>query len=138
MRVITSQSPADTEKAGEELAEYLKSGDIIAFFGGLGMGKTVFTRGLARGLGIDADVSSPTFSLINEYRGDEKRLCHMDAYRLSGADELFETGFFDYVETGWIAAVEWSENLSLTAQFTVSFERVDDNTRIIKMEGRGL
>lgn len=138
MREIITNSAAETEEAGKWLAGFVKDGDIIAYRGGLGMGKTTFTRGLAAGLGIEVDVSSPTFTLINEYRGERKRLCHVDAYRLHGADDLFETGFYDYVDAGWVAAVEWSEGIMLDAAFTVSFERLDDNIRKITFEGRGL
>ena len=138
MQEIISRSPEETEAAGEKLAALLEDGDIVAYTGGLGMGKTVFTRGLARGLGIEAEVSSPTFSIINEYRGTHRRLCHVDAYRLNGAEALLETGFFDYIDAGWIAAVEWSERVCPKAVVTVAFTRADDDTRIIRMEGKGL
>lgn len=138
MREIITNSAAETEKAGEWFASFLKSGDIVAYKGGLGMGKTTFTRGLARGLGISMEVSSPTFSLINEYRGEKNRLCHMDAYRLSCTDDLLDTGFYDYIDSGWIAAVEWSETVELDAAYTVSFERLGDDIRRITFEGGGI
>lgn len=138
MQEIISHSPQETEAAGEMLAARLCDGDIVAYTGGLGMGKTVFTRGVAKGLGIMADVSSPTFSIINEYRGSHHRLCHVDAYRLNSPEDLLETGFYDYIDAGWIAAVEWSERVLPDAAVTVAFTRVDDNTRIIRMEGKGL
>lgn len=138
MQEIVSHSPEETEAAGKELASLLCAGDVVAYTGGLGMGKTVFTRGLAKGLGIVADVSSPTFSIINEYRGSDHRLCHVDAYRLNGAEDLLDTGFYDYIDAGWIAAVEWSERVMPDAAITVAFTRVDDYTRIIRMEGKGL
>lgn len=138
MREIISHSAEETEAQGEKLARLLSPGDIVAYRGGLGMGKTVFTRGLARGLGISADVSSPTFSLINEYRGKGISLCHMDAYRLNNTDDLLDTGFYDYIDSGWAAAIEWSERLSLEAAFIVDFERINDDTRRIIIEGRGL
>lgn len=138
MREIYSHSPQETETAAEQLAKHLSGGDIVAYVGGLGMGKTVFTRGLVRGLGITAEVSSPTFSLINEYRGERFNLCHMDAYRLNGVDDLLDTGFYDYIDAGWIAAIEWSERLALDADVTVTFTRIDDNTRLIRLEGKGL
>ncbi len=138
MQEIISHSPEETEAAGEKLAALLEGGDIVAYTGGLGMGKTVFTRGLARGLGIAADVSSPTFSIINEYRGARHSLCHVDAYRLNSAEALLETGFFDYIDAGWIAAVEWSERVRPQAAVTVAFTRIDDQTRVIRMEGKGL
>ena len=97
----------------------------------------MFTRGLARGLGFDGDVSSPTFALIHEYRGGRLPLCHMDAYRLDGPDDLFETGFYDYLDDGWVIAVEWNERLGLETALSVTIERVDDTTRRIGLEGKG-
>lgn len=114
------------------------AGEIVAYRGGLGMGKTTFTRGLARGLGCADEVSSPTFTLINEYRGGRLNLCHLDAYRLQSADELFDIGFYDYLDAGWTAAVEWSEQVALEPALTVTFERTGDQSRIIRMEGKGL
>ena len=138
MREIISRSPEETQAVGEQLAVHLSGGDIIAYVGGLGMGKTVFTRGLARGLGIEAEVSSPTFALINEYRGGRFNLCHMDAYRLNGNDGLLDIGFYDYIDSGWIAAIEWSERLTLDANVMVTFSWIDDTTRLIRLEGKGL
>ncbi len=138
MREIETNSPAETEAVGESLAHLLGAGEIIAYLGGLGMGKTTFTRGLARGLGCTDEVSSPTFTLINEYRGGRLSLCHLDAYRLQSAEELFDTGFFDYLDAGWAAAVEWSEQVAVDAAITVTFERVSDQTRRIRLEGKGL
>jgi len=137
MTTFETHSPAETEKIGEMVAERLLPGDIVGFTGGLGMGKTVFTRGLAKGLGFDGDVSSPTFSLIHEYRGGKIPLCHMDAYRLTGPDDLFETGFYDYESDGWVIAVEWNERVELEPAVRVEIERIDDNSRRIKLEGRG-
>ena len=137
MTTFETHSPAETEKIGEIVAERLLPGDIVGFTGGLGMGKTVFTRGLAKGLGFDGDVSSPTFSLIHEYRGGKIPLCHMDAYRLTGPDDLFETGFYDYESDGWVIAVEWNERVELEPDVRVEIERIDDNSRRIKLEGRG-
>ena len=137
MTTFETHSPAETEKIGELVAERLLPGDIVGFMGGLGMGKTVFTRGLAKGLGFDGDVSSPTFSLINEYRGGRIPLCHMDAYRLTGPDDLFETGFYDYESGGWVIAVEWNERVELEPAIRVEIERIDDKSRRINLEGRG-
>ena len=138
MREIHSNSPAETEAAGHAIAGLLLPGEIVAYRGGLGMGKTTFTRGLARGLGCADEVSSPTFTLINEYRGGRLNLCHLDAYRLQSADELFDIGFYDYLDAGWTAAVEWSEQVALEPALTVTFERTGDQSRIIRMEGKGL
>ena len=137
MTVIETHSPAETEQAGAALAERLSPGDVVGFTGALGMGKTVFTRGLARGLGYDGDVTSPTFAIIHEYRGGRVPLCHMDAYRLNDAEDLFETGFYDYLDGGWIVAVEWNERVGVEPAVSVSIERVDDDTRRIRLEGRG-
>lgn len=110
MREYTSQSPEETERLGEQLAAELTPGTVVAFFGGMGMGKTVFTRGLARGLHSTESVSSPTFALVQEYGGTPP-LAHFDMYRISTWDDLYSTGFFDYIDMGWILAVEWSENI---------------------------
>ena len=105
-----TDSEAGTERAGEALAAYLHPGDVVALYGGLGAGKTAFVRGLARGLGVHARVSSPTFTIVNEYPGPVP-LFHFDMYRLGGADELFEIGWEDYLVRGGVCAVEWSENV---------------------------
>lgn len=99
----------ETEKIGEQFAEYLKAGDIVAMFGGMGMGKTAFTRGVAKGLGIDARVTSPTYAIVNEYYG-ELSLFHFDLFRLGGADELFDIGFDDYLTRDGVCVIEWFEN----------------------------
>lgn len=105
-----SHSPADTEHAGEQLAKALHPRDVVAFFGDLGAGKTQFIRGLAQGLGITEPVSSPTFALVHAYRG-RIPLYHFDMYRITSWADLESTGFFDYLDTGGICAIEWSENI---------------------------
>lgn len=105
-----TKSAYETEMLGQRLASVLRRGDVVAFFGGLGMGKTAFTRGLARGLGLEAQVSSPTFAIVNVYEGCPK-LCHFDMYRVDGWDDLCTTGFFEYLEDDAVLAVEWSENI---------------------------
>ena len=105
-----SKSEQDTEQLGFKLAGNLKAGDVLAFFGDLGAGKTAFTRGLARGLGITDTVNSPTFSIVHEYSG-RLPLFHFDMYRVNSWDGLYSTGFFDYLEMGGIIAIEWSENI---------------------------
>lgn len=111
-QTIISHSPAETEKAAENFSKSLSGGEIIAFIGGLGMGKTCFVRGLARGLGFSGYVTSPTFALVNEYRGGRLDLIHFDMYRIKNTDDLFSTGYFDYIGDKNILAVEWSENIS--------------------------
>ena len=110
MAVYISNSVADTEALAARLAEKLRGGEVIAFTGSMGMGKTAFTRGLVAGLGGGDVVSSPTFALVNEY---EARLTvqPFDMYRVSGWDDLYSTGFFDYLDTGSVLVIEWSENI---------------------------
>jgi tRNA threonylcarbamoyladenosine biosynthesis protein TsaE len=110
LKRITSLSPGETEQVGRSLAQELKPGDTVAFFGGLGMGKTLFIRGLAEGLGIEDAVSSPTFALVHEYRGSTP-LYHFDMYRVESYDDLYSTGYFDYLGSAGICAIEWSENV---------------------------
>ena len=106
-----SHSEAETEALGEQLAAALSSGAVVAYRGGLGMGKTAFTRGLARGLGCRGRVTSPTFTIVNEYEGVVP-LFHFDMYRLPDADALFDIGWEDYLDRGGVCAVEWSENVA--------------------------
>lgn len=104
-----TQSAAETEALGQKLAQRLQGGEVIAFTGDLGAGKTAFTRGLARGLGITDRVTSPTFTIVNEYEGGRLPLFHFDMYRLSSSDELYDIGWEDYLARGGVCAVEWSE-----------------------------
>ena len=111
MKIIYSSSPQETELIAENLSKQLPKGTVLTFFGGLGMGKTTFIRGFVRGLGINCDVSSPTFAIVNEYRGDNNSLFHFDMYRVKSWDDLYSTGFFDYIDENEYIAVEWSENI---------------------------
>ena len=106
-----TDSPAGTEALGQALAQKLTPGAVIAYRGDLGAGKTAFTRGLARGLGVPERVTSPTFTIVNEYEGGRLPLFHFDMYRLGSADELFDIGWEDYLARGGVCAVEWSENV---------------------------
>ena len=134
-----SHSPEETERIGEELGHTLHPGCVVAFRGGLGMGKTAFTRGRARGLGCAGRVTSPTFTIVNEYRGNIP-LFHFDMYRLDSSDALFDIGWEDYLDRGGVCAVEWSENvrdaLPLDA-VTVTIARCPENDgwRTITIEG---
>ena len=110
MTVYESHSPAETEAIAAAFAQDLPGGTVVAFFGGLGMGKTASVRGMAKGRGLNAEVSSPTFALVHEYGGTPP-LVHFDMYRVSGWEDLYSTGFFDYMDAGCILAVEWSENI---------------------------
>ena len=111
MSEYISHSEHDTEDIGASFARTLKGGTVVAMYGDLGAGKTAFVRGMARGMGLDCRVSSPTFTIVNEYLG-ERELIHFDMYRLSSADELFDIGWEDYLIRGGVCAVEWSERVS--------------------------
>ena len=135
-RFITN-SAEETEQLGERIASKLKGMEVIALFGGLGMGKTAFTRGLARGLGADDVVSSPTFALVNEYSG-RVPVYHFDMYRVTSWDDLYSTGFFDYLDIG-VLIIEWSENIEgalpeNALRITIS-RGESDNQRIFDIEG---
>ena len=137
MVTITTHSAAETERFAASLAPFLQGGMVLAFFGGLGMGKTAFVRGLAAAHCPEAQVSSPTFALVNEYGGSPP-LVHFDMYRVDGYEDLLTTGFFDYLDMGAAVAVEWSENIADALPpdtVRITFERVDDTTRTITVEG---
>lgn len=110
-KLYLSESAADTEKIAAEFAETMKSGDMIALFGGLGVGKTAFCRGFAKGLGYDGEVTSPTFAIVHEYLGGRLSIYHFDMYRIESFDELYSTGYFEYLESGGVVITEWSENI---------------------------
>lgn len=133
-----SHSPEETEHIGEMLGKRLSGGTVLALRGGLGMGKTAFTRGLARGLGYTGRVTSPTFTIVNEYDGATP-LFHFDLYRLDGEDDLFDIGWDDYLARGGVCAVEWSERIDSALPpdtLTVSIARGEnDNDRIITVTG---
>ena len=135
MEYIT-HSPAETEELGCRLGRTLGPGAVVAYFGGLGMGKTAFTRGLARGLGCRGRVTSPTFTIVNEYGGPTP-LFHFDMYRLADADALFDIGWEDYLDRGGVCAVEWSENVpeAMAGALTVTIEKLGDTSRRITIEG---
>ena len=139
-----SRSEAETEDLGRRLATVLSPGAVVAFRGGLGMGKTAFTRGLARGLGCEGRVTSPTFTIVNEYEGTGGvPLFHFDMYRLEGAEDLFDIGWEDYLDRGGVCAVEWSERveeaISPEDAVTVAIARYPEREdwRVITIEGVG-
>lgn len=107
---LTSHSPQQTEAAGEVIGKRLKEGDVVALFGGMGMGKTAITRGICRGLGSSDAVSSPTFAIVNEYKG-ARRIYHFDMYRIQGEEDLESTGFYEYLDGDSNLIIEWSENI---------------------------
>lgn len=136
MQKFLSKSPEETEEIAFRLAKTLKGTEIISMFGGLGAGKTAFTRGLARGLDVDDGVSSPTFALVNEYEG-KFNIYHFDMYRIGSYDDLYSTGFFDYMDTG-VMVIEWSENIEEflpDKRITVKFKYISETEREITIEG---
>jgi len=132
-----SSSPAETEALGERIAAASGGITVIALFGDLGAGKTAFVRGLARGLECTLAATSPTFSIVNEYPG-KRRLCHFDMYRLSGSDDLYEIGWEDYLSSGALCAVEWSERVSDAFPedtLEVHIEKLSDTERSFTITG---
>ena len=137
-----TRSPEETEALGARLAGALEPGAVVAFTGDLGAGKTAFVRGLARGLGIRDRVTSPTFTIVNEYEGGRLPLFHFDLYRLGCADELFDIGWEDYLARGGVCAVEWSERMEELLEpgtIRVDLRRGEDESRrVITVEGVSL
>ncbi len=136
MEFIT-HTPEETERLGEALGKLLVPGDIVAYRGDLGAGKTAFTRGLARGLGCREPVTSPTYTIVNEYLSGRLPLFHFDMYRLSSSDDLWSIGWEDYLDRGGVCAVEWSENVedALDGALWVTLETLGGDSRRIRMEG---
>ncbi len=137
-KTINVNSPEATYRLGVSLGAKLRRGDVVAYFGGLGMGKTAFTRGIAAGMGLDCHVSSPTFAIVNVYDGSPK-LCHFDMYRIDGWDDLCTTGFFEYLEDDAVLAVEWSENIENVLPENTLFVTIEkgeaETDRIFTFEG---
>ena len=136
---FVTHSREETAALGGRLADALKTGRVVAFTGDLGAGKTAFVSGMARALGVEERVTSPTFTIVNEYEGGRLPLFHFDMYRLDGADELFHIGWEDYLARGGVCAVEWSENVAEAIEdgaVRVFMVRGDgDDDRIITIEG---
>ncbi len=140
MQRFITDCPDETVHLGVEIGKNLSKGDIVAMFGSMGMGKTAFTHGIAQGLGIDPKlVSSPTFALVHEYSGKRNTLYHFDMYRIDSWDDLYSTGFFDYLDSDGILAVEWSENIENALPentIKVYFEKGEsDSQRVITVYG---
>ncbi len=134
---FVTHSAAETIEVGKRIGSLLRGGDIIAFKGGLGAGKTTITHGIAIGMGLKDDVSSPTFAIVNEYIGERLSLCHFDMYRIS-ADELESIGFYDYLTEDRVIAIEWSENIAEELPdgvITIEIERVGEDERKITVTG---
>lgn len=141
MQEFITASPSETETLGEKIAKNLKPGDVLALFGGMGAGKTALTRGIARGLGITEGVSSPTFALVHEYTG-RLTVYHFDMYRVESWDDLYSTGFFDYLDSGCVLIVEWSENIENAipeGSIRIHLHQGEsENQRMISIEGMNL
>ena len=135
--IIQTNSPMETEAVGAALGKNIKPGSVIAYRGDLGAGKTAFTRGLARGLGYTEPVTSPTYTIVNEYLGGRLPLFHFDMYRLKSSDDLWDIGWEDYLERGGVCAVEWSENVwgAMEDAVIVTISRLSEDTRRIEIEG---
>ena len=136
MEFLTN-SPAETEAVGIALGKVLQPGTILAYKGDLGAGKTAFTRGLARGLGCSDMVTSPTYTIVNEYLSGRLPLFHFDMYRLASSDDLWDIGWEDYLDRNGICAVEWSENVeeALEGAISVTIEKLGEDSRRITIEG---
>ncbi len=132
-----THAPRETEALGAALGRILQPGTVIAYLGDLGAGKTAFTRGLAKGLGAQELVTSPTYTIVNEYLSGRLPLFHFDMYRLASSDDLWDIGWEDYLDRGGICAVEWSENVAdaLEDAITVHIEKMDEDTRKITITG---
>ena len=135
MEYIT-HSPEETESVGQALGEKLMPGTVLAYEGDLGAGKTAFTRGLARGLGATEAVTSPTYTIVNEYLSGRIPLFHFDMYRLASSDDLWDIGWEDYLERGGVCAVEWSENVAdaMEGAVRVRIEKLGEDSRRITIE----
>ena len=133
----TTNSPAETEAVGAALGRVIPAGTILAYRGDLGAGKTAFTRGLARGLGCTDMVTSPTYTIVNEYLNGRMPLFHFDMYRLASSDDLWDIGWEDYLERNGVCAVEWSENVAdaLENPLFIHIEKLDDTSRRIILKG---
>ena len=136
MEYITN-SPEETEAVGAALGKCLKPGAVIAYQGDLGAGKTAFTRGVACGLGAKESVTSPAYTIVNEYMSGKYPLFHFDMYRLASSDDLFDIGWEDYLERGGVCAVEWSENVAdaMEGAIIVTIEKLGEDARRITIEG---
>ncbi len=136
--VYTTHSPEETIALAQKIGAKLKAGDVIAYLGDLGAGKTTFTRGLAAGMGLSNLVTSPTFNIVHTYGTEDKMLCHFDMYRIESEEELETTGFYDYPMEECVFAVEWSENIASALPknaIRITLERLGDEDRKITIEG---
>ncbi|MEG0913284.1 MAG: tRNA (adenosine(37)-N6)-threonylcarbamoyltransferase complex ATPase subunit type 1 TsaE [Oscillospiraceae bacterium] len=121
-----TNSPEETERLGRQISMSLEPGDVVAMYGDLGAGKTALVRGIMHGLGYEGDVTSPTFAIVNEYKGHGKQAAHFDMYRIGNEGQLYSTGFYDYLDGRFIVLIEWSENIDWA---------IEDNWKRISIEG---
>lgn len=135
--IFLTHSPEQTEAVGQRLADRLTPGTVIAYEGDLGAGKTAFTRGLAKGLGAQERVTSPTYTIVNEYLSGRLPLFHFDMYRLESVDDLWDIGWEDYLQRGGVCAVEWSENVreAMESALVVRIEKTGEESRKITIQG---
>ena len=137
VKVYETHSRTETENLGATLANSISAGTVIAMRGDLGAGKTCFTSGFARGMGYNGDVNSPTFAIVNEYIGGKYKIYHFDMYRVTSWEDLYSTGYFDYLESGGVLIVEWSENIASALPdnaIIVTIENIGENDRKITIE----
>jgi tRNA threonylcarbamoyladenosine biosynthesis protein TsaE len=137
VKTFITYSRAETEQIAFQYAQNIKEGTVIAFKGDLGAGKTCFSAGFAKGMGYEGDVNSPTFAIVNEYLGGRLPVYHFDMYRISGWEDLYTTGYFEYLESGGVLLVEWSENITsalIDDTVIVTIQKIDENTRKITIE----
>ena len=137
MTVTVTRSRTETENFASEFAKTVKAGTVIAFEGDLGAGKTCFTSGFAKGMGYDGEVNSPTFAIVNEYLGGRLNIYHFDMYRVSGWDDLYTTGYFEYLEMGGVLMIEWSENIASALPsdtVIITIEKLSEDERRITIE----
>ncbi len=136
MKEYISKSTAETHSIGAIIANEAQPGKVFALFGGMGAGKTCITTGIAKALCFDGEVSSPTFAVVNEYVGGKLPIAHFDMYRVNDWNDLYSTGFFDYMDRGYLLIVEWSENIESALDdnaLRITLEHIDENTRKITL-----
>lgn len=139
-KVFTTYKQSETEELGTRFSLALRPGDVVAMYGDLGAGKTAFVRGVIQGLGLDTYVSSPTFSIVNEYSCPDVRLAHFDMYRISSEEELYGTGFYDYLDGRTVIFIEWSENIPFAIDdeaIRITIEKGEGDIRTIRIESPG-
>ena len=134
--VYNTKSSVETTQVAKEFSKSLKAGDVVCLIGEMGVGKTVFTNGLCQGLGVTDYVTSPTFTIVNEYDGNAFRVFHFDMYRIEEEDELLEIGFDEYLSSGGVCVIEWPQNTKSYIpehRYEVEITRNGENGRVISI-----